>query len=128
MCEVRRAARLAIALVCATTTHAFSGPPVTLTRSRSAVRMAMERTYIMIKPDGVQRGLVGEIIKRFEQRGSKLGALKLYQANEDLLRKHYGDLQEKPFFPGLLKYSAQIGGQPLPSLMDSSSFLTTLLI
>jgi len=66
--------------------------------------MAMERTYIMIKPDGVQRGLVGEIIKRFEQRGYKLGALKLYQANEDLLRKHYGDLQEKPFFPGLLKY------------------------
>ena len=96
--------------------------------------MAMERTYIMIKPDGVQRGLVGEIIKRFEQRGYKLGALKLYQANEDLLRKHYGDLQEKPFFPGLLKYSAQLGGQPklscespLPSLMDSSSFLTALL-
>lgn len=128
MSVVRRgAARLAIALVCATTTNAFSGPPTTLTRPRSAVRMAMERTYIMIKPDGVQRGLVGEIIKRFEQRGYKLGALKLYQANEDLLRKHYGDLQDKPFFPGLLKYSAHWWSpklpceSPLQSLMDSAA-------
>ena len=46
----------------------------------SSVNMAMERTYIMIKPDGVQRGLIGEIIKRFEQRGYKLQALKLFQA------------------------------------------------
>lgn len=58
----------------------------------------------MIKPDGVQRGLVGEIIKRFEQRGYKLGALKLYQATEELLRQHYCDLVDKPFFPGLLAY------------------------
>ena len=63
-----------------------------------------ERTYIMIKPDGVQRGLVGEIIKRFEQRGYKLQAMKLYQADEDLLKKHYSDLVEKPFFPALLAY------------------------
>ena len=63
-----------------------------------------ERTYIMIKPDGVQRGLVGEIIKRFEQRGYKLGAMKLYQASEELLKKHYSDLVSKPFFPDLLSY------------------------
>merc|ERR1719252_257937 len=66
--------------------------------------MAMEKTYIMIKPDGVQRGLVGEIIKRFEQRGYKLCALKLYQADEALLKQHYADLVEKPFFPKLLEY------------------------
>lgn len=64
----------------------------------------MEQTYIMIKPDGVNRGLVGEIVKRFEQKGFKLVALKLKQANEDLLKKHYADLSAKPFFPGLVKY------------------------
>lgn len=63
-----------------------------------------ERTYIMIKPDGVQRGLIGTIIGRFEQRGYKLQGLKLYQASEDLLRKHYSDLTEKKFFPALLEY------------------------
>ena len=60
--------------------------------------------YIMIKPDGVQRGLVGDIIKRFEQRGYQLKALKLYQASEELLRQHYCDLVEKKFFPSLLGY------------------------
>ena len=58
----------------------------------------------MIKPDGVQRGLVGDIIKRFEQRGYQLKALKLFQASEELLRKHYCDLVEKKFFPALLDY------------------------
>ncbi|KAK2727080.1 nucleoside diphosphate kinase-like [Artemia franciscana] len=65
-----------------------------------------ERTYIMIKPDGVQRGLVGEIIKRFEQKGFKLVALKFLQPSEELLRKHYADLSARPFFPGLVKYMA----------------------
>ena len=58
----------------------------------------------MVKPDGVQRGLVGEIIKRFEQRGYQLTALKLFQASEELLKQHYADLVSKPFFPGLLAY------------------------
>ena len=58
----------------------------------------------MIKPDGVQRGLVGEIVKRFEQRGYKLQGLKLFSASEELLRNHYSDLTEKKFFPDLLAY------------------------
>ncbi|PPR08030.1 hypothetical protein CVT24_010871 [Panaeolus cyanescens] len=65
-----------------------------------------ERTYIMIKPDGVQRGLVGKIIQRFEERGFKLIALKLVQSTEEHLEKHYADLKGKPFFPGLIKYMA----------------------
>ncbi|KIJ44406.1 hypothetical protein M422DRAFT_252415 [Sphaerobolus stellatus SS14] len=65
-----------------------------------------ERTYIMIKPDGVQRGLVGEIIKRFETRGFKLIALKLVHATPEHLEKHYADLKGKGFFPGLIKYMA----------------------
>ncbi|XP_033618870.1 nucleoside diphosphate kinase B isoform X1 [Fukomys damarensis] len=63
-----------------------------------------ERTFIAIKPDGVQRRLVGDIIKRFEQKGFRLVALKLMQASEDLLKQHYADLKERPFFPGLVQY------------------------
>ncbi|GAW07429.1 nucleoside diphosphate kinase [Lentinula edodes] len=65
-----------------------------------------EQTYIMVKPDGVQRGLVGDIIARFEKRGFKLVALKLVQATTEHLEKHYADLKGKPFFPGLIKYMA----------------------
>lgn len=63
-----------------------------------------ERTFIMIKPDGVARGLIGDIIKRFEQRGYKLVAMKMMTPTEDLLNVHYGDLKTKPFFPGLVKF------------------------
>lgn len=63
-----------------------------------------ERSFIMIKPDGVKRGLVGKIIKRFEQKGFKLVALKFQQASEELLKEHYADLAARPFFPGLIEY------------------------
>lgn len=63
-----------------------------------------ERTFIAVKPDGVQRGLVGEIIKRFEQKGFRLVSMKLMQASEDLLKEHYIDLKDRPFFSGLVKY------------------------
>merc|ERR1712111_15278 len=63
-----------------------------------------ERTFIMVKPDGVQRGLVGEIIKRFEQRGFKLVAMKFCKPPQAHFEKHYEDLAGKSFFPGLMKY------------------------
>nr|AFM87116.1 nucleoside diphosphate kinase [Callorhinchus milii] len=63
-----------------------------------------ERTFIAIKPDGVQRGLVGEIIKRFEQKGFKLVAMKFLKASEQLLKEHYISLKERPFYNGLVKY------------------------
>lgn len=56
----------------------------------------------MIKPDGVQRGLVGEIIKRFESKGLKLVALRMLSPSKELLEAHYADLREKKFFPGLI--------------------------
>ncbi|KAM7426051.1 Nucleoside diphosphate kinase B [Porites harrisoni] len=65
-----------------------------------------ERTFIMVKPDGVQRGLIGDIIKRFEQKGFKLVAMKFMQASEEHLRQHYADLSNLPFFPGLVKHMA----------------------
>ena len=66
--------------------------------------MPREQTYIMIKPDGVQRGLVGNIIGRFEARGFKLVALKMATPSKEHLEKHYADLAGKKFFPGLIKY------------------------
>ena len=63
-----------------------------------------ERTFIMLKPDAVQRGLVGEIIKRFEQKGFKLVAMKMMHASVEHLEEHYADLKGKGFFPGLIKY------------------------
>merc|ERR1711974_569325 len=68
--------------------------------------MANERTFIMIKPDGVARNLVAKIIERFEQRGYKLVAMKFMQAGTDLLNQHYADLKKKPFFPSLVKHIA----------------------
>merc|ERR1719453_1111464 len=65
-----------------------------------------ERTYIMIKPDGVQRGLVGTIIQRFEQKGFKLVAMKLAQPGKAKFEQHYSDLYSKGFFSGLVEYAA----------------------
>ncbi|NYE57374.1 nucleoside-diphosphate kinase [Carboxydothermus ferrireducens] len=64
----------------------------------------MERTFIMVKPDGVQRGLVGEIISRFEKRGFKLVGLKLMQISRELAETHYGEHKGKPFFEGLVNF------------------------
>ena len=63
-----------------------------------------ERTYIMIKPDGVQRGVVGKIIDRFEQKGFQLKGMKLIQPPKTLLEEHYKDLSAKPFFPKVISY------------------------
>ncbi|CAI9754004.1 unnamed protein product [Fraxinus pennsylvanica] len=66
--------------------------------------LEVEETYIMIKPDGVQRCLIGEIISRFEKKGFKLKGLKLFQCPQELAQEHYKDLQSKPFFPKLINY------------------------
>ncbi|KAG0123975.1 nucleoside diphosphate kinase [Tuber indicum] len=66
--------------------------------------MTSEQTFIAIKPDGVQRGLIGPIISRFEQRGYKLAAIKLVTPSKEHLEQHYADLSNKPFFPGLINY------------------------
>ncbi|KAJ1961589.1 nucleoside diphosphate kinase Ndk1 [Dipsacomyces acuminosporus] len=63
-----------------------------------------ERTFIAVKPDGVQRGLVSDIIARFERRGYKLVGLKLLVPSVELANEHYADLKSKPFFAGLVDY------------------------
>ncbi len=64
----------------------------------------MERTFCMIKPDGVRRGLVGEILARLERKGFKLVALKLCRVSFDLAEEHYAEHREKPFFKPLVEY------------------------
>ena len=64
----------------------------------------MERTLIAIKPDGVERGLVGEIIARFEKRGFHIVALKMMQVTRELAEAHYAEHKEKPFFPPLVEF------------------------
>jgi nucleoside-diphosphate kinase len=64
----------------------------------------VERTFIAIKPDGVQRGLVGNIISRFETKGFTLVGLKVMSVSRELAEKHYGVHKDKPFFAGLVDF------------------------
>ena len=70
------------------------------------VEATRERTFIMIKPDGVQRGLVGDIISRFEKKGFKLVGMKMTAPGKEMFEKHYSDLSSKGFFAGLVAYAA----------------------
>ncbi|XP_064448402.1 nucleoside diphosphate kinase 3 isoform X2 [Mirounga angustirostris] len=75
-----------------------------------------ERTFVAVKPDGVQRRLVGEIVRRFERKGFKLVALKLVQASDELLREHYAELREGPFYGRLVDY---MGSGPVVAMVSA---------
>ncbi|MGF1503849.1 MAG: nucleoside-diphosphate kinase [Chloroflexi bacterium] len=64
----------------------------------------MERTLILVKPDGVQRGVVGEVISRFEKRGLRLCGLKMLHMSKELAERHYHEHEGKPFYEGLITY------------------------
>jgi nucleoside-diphosphate kinase len=64
----------------------------------------MERTLVLIKPDAVQRGLAGEILARLERRGLRIAAVRLFQMENALARRHYAEHEGKPFFEGLISY------------------------
>lgn len=64
----------------------------------------MERSLIILKPDCVQRALVGEIIARFERKGLKIVGMKMFHMNDELISKHYEHLADKPFFPGIKSF------------------------
>ena len=66
--------------------------------------MSSEKTLVLVKPDGVARGLVGEVIARIEAKGYKISALRMLQADRALLEKHYAEHQGKPFFEPLLEF------------------------
>ncbi|XP_053326763.1 nucleoside diphosphate kinase 3 [Spea bombifrons] len=73
-----------------------------------------ERTFLAIKPDGYQRPLVGEIIRRFERKGFRLVAMKMMQASEGLLKEHYIALRDRPFYSRLVKY---MGSGPVVAMV-----------
>ena len=66
--------------------------------------LSQQRTLIILKPDCLQRRLVGPILSRFEAKGLRLVALKLIRAEQALAEQHYGEHRERPFFPGLLQF------------------------
>ena len=66
--------------------------------------MSVEHTFTMIKPDGVERGLVGEIISRFEDKGLNLEKIRKLTIDEELARRHYAEHVDRPFFPELLEF------------------------
>jgi nucleoside-diphosphate kinase len=68
------------------------------------VDVLMEKTFLMVKPDGVQRQLIGQIVSRFEQKGLKLIGAKLMKISEELAQQHYGEHKEKPFFNELVQF------------------------
>src|SRR5215813_1809448 len=64
----------------------------------------MERTLVLIKPDAVQRGLIGRVLARFEDKGLKVAGLKFIKLSDALLNEHYSHLADKPFFPGTKRF------------------------
>ena len=64
----------------------------------------MERTFVMVKPDGFRRGLVGEILARFERKGFRIVGLKALRISQELAERHYAEHREKPFFPSLVGF------------------------
>jgi len=64
----------------------------------------MEQTLVLIKPDGIQRGLVGEISSRFERKGLKIIGIKMVRLDEEILKEHYSHIADKPFFSGTAKF------------------------
>ena len=67
-------------------------------------KVSMERTLALVKPDGVQRGLIGEVISRLEHRGLKLAAMKLMRLDQATAQEHYGEHVDRPFFSGLVEF------------------------
>ena len=78
------------------------------------VSMALERTFAMVKPDGVKRGLVGEVVGRIEQKGFTFVGMKLMQIPRETAERHYGEHEGKPFFEGLVSF---ITGGPVVAMV-----------
>jgi nucleoside-diphosphate kinase len=79
----------------------------------------MERTFVMIKPDAVRRGLVGEIISRFERRGFQIVAMKLLTPSRRLAEAHYAVHKDKPFYPGLVEFV--VSGKVVPMVLEADN-------
>jgi nucleoside-diphosphate kinase len=86
--------------------------------------MAAERTLVLIKPDALQRGLAGEILRRFEQRGLELRLAKLVQVDRPLAEKHYAEHSEKPFYGELVEFITS--GPTLALVLEGEGAIATV--
>jgi nucleoside-diphosphate kinase len=86
--------------------------------------MALESTFVMIKPDAVQRGLVGQIVARFEQKGLKVRAMRLELPDPKVIEKHYEVHKARPFYPGLVKYMTS--GPVVPMWVEGESAISVV--
>ena len=84
----------------------------------------MNRTFAMVKPDGVQKGLVGEIISRFEKKGLKMVALKMMKITPELAEKHYSEHKGKPFFADLVNFITS--GPVAPMVLEGENVISTV--
>ncbi len=84
----------------------------------------MERTLILVKPDGVQRGLIGPILARFEQRGLKIVGMKLMRVSRTLAEQHYAEHAEKPFYPSLIAFITS--GPVVAAVLEGPSAIATV--
>lgn len=79
----------------------------------------MEKTYIMLKPDALQRGLTGEILARIERKGYRITHMKTLQLDETILREHYAHIADKPFFPSTVEY--MVSGPVLAMVVEGEN-------
>jgi nucleoside-diphosphate kinase len=86
--------------------------------------MAIERTLVLVKPDGVRRGISGEIVARFEQRGFKLRGARLLKISKPLAQKHYAEHKERPFFGELVDFITS--GPVLALALEGESAITAV--
>ena len=86
--------------------------------------MAVERTLVLIKPDAVRRGLAGEILRRFEQRGLTIGAARLLTVDRELAEEHYAEHAEKPFFGELVDFITS--GPTLALVLEGEGAIATI--
>ncbi|MGY3714123.1 nucleoside-diphosphate kinase [Sutcliffiella cohnii] len=83
----------------------------------------MEKTFLMVKPDGVQRNLIGEIVTRFEKKGFHLAGAKLMQISTELAEQHYGEHKERPFFGELVDFITS--GPVFAMVWEGENVITT---
>lgn len=81
--------------------------------------MAIEKTYIMLKPDCIKRGLMGKVISRIEKKGYKIVDAKMMRLDETVLREHYAHIVDKPFFPEIVEYMTS--GPVLAMIVEGES-------
>jgi nucleoside-diphosphate kinase len=86
--------------------------------------MASERTLVLVKPDGVRRGLAGEVISRFERLGLKLVAMRLLRVDEELASRHYAEHVDRPFYPELVSFITS--GEVVAMVLEGESAIATV--